>query len=291
MARKVHGGVVGGSGVGSLSVTNTTFTASVDQDITIDPAGTGIFKIAGDAQLQDQGDLRFADADSSNYVAFQAPTTVASNVTWTLPDTDGSIGQALTTDGNATLTFSDIAITITDQGVSSSNFNLLFTDETATGTLDEAFIDNGVITYQPSTEILTVSAKMQTVTTETVQTGNYTLALIDRDQVVAMNNSAAATVTVPPNSSVAFPIGSIVYISRVNTGTVTLAAGSGVTLSTTGELGPGEEIVVRKRATNEWSVLEERRYAREGSGGTQTNQTVAVSHSYTSTGADTFVVS
>lgn len=57
-------------------------------------------------QLNTQGDLRFADSDSSNYVAFQAPSTVASNVTWTLPGADGTSGQVLSTDGAGTLSWS-----------------------------------------------------------------------------------------------------------------------------------------------------------------------------------------
>jgi hypothetical protein len=49
--------------------------------------------------------LRFADSDSSNWVAFQAPATVASNVTWTLPSADGSADQVLVTNGSGTLSF------------------------------------------------------------------------------------------------------------------------------------------------------------------------------------------
>ena len=61
--------------------------------------------VAGDVQINDQGDLRFADSDSSNWVAFQAPATVASNVTWTLPATDGGNGQVLSTNGGGTLSW------------------------------------------------------------------------------------------------------------------------------------------------------------------------------------------
>lgn len=56
-------------------------------------------------QLNTQGALRFADSDSSNYVAFQAPATVASNVTWTLPSADGTTGQVLSTNGSGTLSW------------------------------------------------------------------------------------------------------------------------------------------------------------------------------------------
>jgi hypothetical protein len=56
-------------------------------------------------QIGAQGDLRLADSDSSNYVALQAPATVASNVTFTLPSADGSNGQALVTNGSGALSF------------------------------------------------------------------------------------------------------------------------------------------------------------------------------------------
>ena len=58
-----------------------------------------------DVTLNAQGDLRFADSDSSNYVALQGPATVASNVTWTLPSTDGTTGQVLSTNGSGTLSW------------------------------------------------------------------------------------------------------------------------------------------------------------------------------------------
>jgi hypothetical protein len=56
-------------------------------------------------QLGAQGALRFADADSSNYVAFKSPTTVGTNVTWTLPGADGTSAQVLSTNGSGTLSW------------------------------------------------------------------------------------------------------------------------------------------------------------------------------------------
>jgi hypothetical protein len=56
--------------------------------------------------LQAQNDLRFADADSSNYVGFQAPATVSSNIVWTLPATDAAVsGYALVSDASGTLSW------------------------------------------------------------------------------------------------------------------------------------------------------------------------------------------
>jgi len=56
--------------------------------------------------LQAQTDLRFADSDSSHYVAFQAPATVSSSLTWTLPASDAAVsGYALVSDASGTLSW------------------------------------------------------------------------------------------------------------------------------------------------------------------------------------------
>ena len=64
--------------------------------------------LTGDVLIDNQKDLRFgeADANGTNYVAFQAPASIASDVTFTLPNADGTNGQALTTNGSGTLTWS-----------------------------------------------------------------------------------------------------------------------------------------------------------------------------------------
>ena len=64
--------------------------------------------LTGDLLLDNQKDLRFleADANGSNYVGFQAPANVASNVLWTLPATDASVsGFALISDASGNLSW------------------------------------------------------------------------------------------------------------------------------------------------------------------------------------------
>ena len=58
--------------------------------------------------IQAQGDIRLADSDSSHFVALQAASTVSSNLTFTLPSTDGSNGQFLQTNGSGALSFSTV---------------------------------------------------------------------------------------------------------------------------------------------------------------------------------------
>ena len=64
----------------------------------------------GDITLNAQSDVRFADSDSSNYVALQAPATVSSNVTFTLPSADGTANQALKTDASGNLGFASFLL-------------------------------------------------------------------------------------------------------------------------------------------------------------------------------------
>ena len=87
--------------------------------------------------------------------------------------------------------------------------------------------------------------------------GSYTLVLADRGKVVEQAVGSANNVTVPPNSSVAFPIGTEILIAQISAGQVTIVAGAGVTLRSS----PGLKIAaiygiasLIKRGTDEWYV-------------------------------------
>lgn len=86
-----------------LAATPTAVKAAYDLADAALPKSGGT--VTGDITLNAQSDLRFADSDSSNWVAFQAPATVSSNVTWTLPAADGTNGQTLATNGSGTLSW------------------------------------------------------------------------------------------------------------------------------------------------------------------------------------------
>lgn len=70
------------------------------------PTFTGSVNVAGTSSSGANIKL-YEDTDNgTNYVAFQSPASVASNVTWTLPNADGSSSQVLTTDGAGALSWS-----------------------------------------------------------------------------------------------------------------------------------------------------------------------------------------
>lgn len=89
---------------------------------------------------------------------------------------------------------------------------------------------------------------------ETVtRTANYTLALDDINKVIPMNGTSL-TVTVPANSSVAFPIGAVVSVYNLAATDVTISGAGGVTVRNSGILPQYGEISLRKRATDEWVI-------------------------------------
>lgn len=364
MGRRTSGQQVGLQSIGNVQATAATLTTTQNnQDLTLDPNGTGGVVINGDITIADQQDLRLreASANGTNYIALQAAASMASNYTVTWPnavaggdgyvlasDTSGnlswvnaggnipvsdagststvqyplfgtnagSIPSTLAPSVKSTLTFipssGELAATafkapdyygstsnsgtITIKGTTSATkatASVLMPDSvastsTTTGTL---VVTGGVgVSGKVNTADLAVTNTPVYPITENAQSSSYTLALTDRNLVVSVSSASATTVTVPPNSSVAFPIGSIVYISRQGAGSVTLAAGAGVSLSKTGTLGANEVISVRKRATDTW-IVDDSAYPLSGSGGSTTTSAGITTHSFTSTGSSTLTIS
>lgn len=62
------------------------------------------------------------------------------------------------------------------------------------------------------------------------KTGSHTLALVDANKTIEMNVGTANDLTVPPNSSVAFPSGTVINFGQYGAGQTTIVAGSGVTI-------------------------------------------------------------
>lgn len=134
----------------------------------------------------------------------------------------------------------------------------------------------------------TVDGVLVSLRTENITTQSKNLQLADRDKVVACNNTTTINITIPSDSTVNFPIGSVVYIAKVNTGTVNLVADGGVTVNRTGELAPDEELYCRKRASNNWIVVDQP-YLVTATGGTESTTGAYTVHTFTSN--EDFIVS
>jgi hypothetical protein len=92
------------------------------------------------------------------------------------------------------------------------------------------------------------------------QTGTtYTTVLSDDGKLLTCSNASAITVTIPPNSSVAYGIGTQLNFAQLGAGQVTLAAGAGVTLNSEGTKlklkGQYAVATCVKTDTNTWFVV------------------------------------
>lgn len=290
MPRRISSGQAGGARLAGLQAIGTTLTALNDLDIVLDPTGTGRVLVDGDAQLQTQSVLRLNDADNSHYVGFRAPSTIATDVTWTLPSTDGSANQSLTTNASGTLQWTTTSLAIANETADASTHFLTFTTSSS-GTITAARVSNTGLSFQPSTSTLVVNGTFNSLRTENITTISKTIQLIDRDRVVVCNNTSNITITIPNDSTLNFPVGSVVHIARVNTGEVTIAVQAPATVTRSGDMYTAEEIYVRKRAANTWILVDAPPPTLTGTGGTTSTAGGFTSHAYSSTGASTFTVS
>jgi hypothetical protein len=115
-----------------------------------------------------------------------------------------------------------------------------------------------------SGQVLT-AAELDAVATAMIainaQTGTtYSTVLADDGKLITCDNAASIALTIPPNSSVAYGIGTQINIMQMNaTGTVTITAGAGVTLQSAGsKLKTDAQYAVAtcaKIATDTWVVV------------------------------------
>jgi hypothetical protein len=99
---------------------------------------------------------------------------------------------------------------------SKENFDELYSDlDTAEGEID---------TLQTDVDALEK-------VTESAQIESYVLVLTDNLKLVTVTTTEASTLTVPPNSAVAFPVGATIAVCQGGAGTVTITAGEDVIIN------------------------------------------------------------
>ena len=168
MGRKVSIGIVGsGGGLGTIVASgtgNTLTTAVTNQNLIIDPNGTGITQIVGAAQLNAQSELRLADTDSSNYIAQKAAGTISANYTLTWPAAVTSVaGYALTSGTDGTLSWTSLAsggVAISDPGSTATVHYPVFLTNAGSIVSGQVtgFNNRSNLSFVPSTGELTATA-------------------------------------------------------------------------------------------------------------------------------------
>jgi len=221
---------------------NKDGTVAMTSDITGTNSGTN----TGDNATNSQYSGLVTNATHTGEVTGSGALTIASNAV-----TNAKMATMVTKTykgntaaGTAAPTDVSVATLKTDLGLNNVDNTSNATERAAAATLtNKTFTD----------------AKM--VGALNAQTGTtYTLALTDASKTVTMSNVAANTLTVPPNSSVAFPVGTRLLVTQIAAGSTTIAAGVGVTINApaSAPLAIGEIYGSRgleKRATDTWQLI------------------------------------
>ena len=150
-------------------------------------------------------------------------------------------------------------------------------DNTASGIANGELVRNGaLLEYHDGTSsrVLVNRDLAETLTNKTLtsptltfsinsQTGTtYTPVLADTGKIITCSNGSAITFTIPPNSSVAYPIGSSLTVISIGAGLTTIGQGVGVTIASTGAVATAPVLRIQhssataiKIATDTWQVV------------------------------------
>ena len=216
------------------------------------------------------GEIRLEDSSGGEYVSLKAPSTVSSNVSFTLPDADGSSGQVMKTDGSGNLGFISVntpggaasftQVDITAEGdlrlqdASGGQYVALEAPATISSsyTLEMPAADgsNGQALVTNGSGVLSFSSAAGAYDGFSVITSNTSLAA--RGQYVS-NSSSTLTHTLPSGSA-----GDTIIISNAGSATVTVGRNSQNidSLAEDGTLGAGSSVqLVYVDSTIGWHSL------------------------------------
>ena len=195
---------------------------------------------------------KLASGTAGNIIVYNSsgvPTSVAETGDVTISDagvTAISSGVIVNADINASAAIdktkiSGTAVTLSDSGT-----------VTSTMIADSTIVDGDI-----SATANISQGKIADILTNP-QTASYTLVLADKNKIVEMNVATANDLTVPQNSSVAFPTGSQIQVLQTGAGKTRILAGAGVTVNGTPGLflrAQWSGVTLLKRGTDSWVVM------------------------------------
>jgi hypothetical protein len=241
------------TGPGSVAFTLATVNSNVGTfgsstsipTFTVNAKGL-ITAASGNAVIAPAGTLSGATLASNVLASSLTSVGTITSGTWngtTIAVANGGTGLATLTAHDVLIGNGTGAVTL----VSPSTAGLVLTSNGTSA--DPSF------TAAPTSGIRTINA--QTGTT-------YTFVLTDgsnnsNNPLVTFSNASTQTVTVPPNSGVAFPVGTQIDVMQQGAGKVTFAAGAGVTINSQGGLlSIGAQYVgvsLIQTAANTWTLV------------------------------------
>jgi len=127
----VPAGTVSSLPISFTGDTNTGFFKNSADDFSIVTGGTRRAHVDSNGiTIRDRKALRLRDTSNSNFVAIQAPSNVASDITLTLPNSDGNANDVLQSDGSGNLSF-----TALPQAVPTGSVHMMATTTAPSGYL------------------------------------------------------------------------------------------------------------------------------------------------------------
>jgi hypothetical protein len=262
----------------SATISGTTLTLTRAQDDTSassHASGAVIYPVftANDAdeanelvaKLTTKGDLLVTTGSALNRLAvgtndyaLLADSAATNGVAWKQVPAAGLASDSVTTAKilNANVTAAKLATDsvetakIVDANVTAAKL--------ATDSVITAKIQDNAVTQAKLADRAVGSAELDNLTLNAI-TDTYTLVLADAHKLVTCNKATGFTVTIPPNSSVAFDIGDQVNLMQIGDGQITVAAGAGVTLEAQGSKkklnGKWATATAVKIATDTWVLI------------------------------------
>jgi|LULN01.1.fsa_nt_gb hypothetical protein len=171
-------------------------------------------KIANSGDFAFPADVRFKDADGSHYVGLQAPSTVSSNLVWSLPAADGSANQLLKTDGSGNLGWA-----------SDTQSNLLDEDNMSSNSATQPASQQSIKAYADTKAVLTGSTN-NTITTVTGAHAIQGEANLTYDGTTLLSNADTAGLTLRDSSAYAANTGCQISFQGKDSNEATKAFGT-----------------------------------------------------------------
>lgn len=172
----------------------------------------------------------------------------------TANDTDANLKARANHTGTQTAsTISDFASTVratTGSDTQAGSLELATDAEAVTGTdTARAVTPAGVAAVVAATRARYSGVNAQTGTT-------YAPVLSDEGKLVTLSNAGAITVTMPQDSTTAFPVGATIDFVVIGAGMATFSAGSGATVNPTSVTrAQWSAVTAIKRAANTWLIV------------------------------------
>lgn len=198
---------------------------------------------------------------------------------WKTPAQISGLGDLLSTNNLSDITSASTARTnlglgtaaVVATGTSGATLGLLNGNLTFSGTVaNTALVSMSAGATLSGTVDYRLTATPTTLNSDSIgyrgaplntQDATYTLVLSDSGKTILHTSASTHTWTIPPNSSVAYPTGTVIVVANIGSGAVTLARGSGVALRIGGTATDGNKALAQhgvasllKLDTNSWYI-------------------------------------